>query len=319
MRYGIILELSDSAAYLHAPFLWFYTLALTRPDFQFRRKDALHLLPFVLSACMFAPNLYLKLDYLESIRIYGIWLKMILLPIYIVASLKLIYTYQGRMTKLFSSMEKIDLNWLKVLAWGMLALWLIGSVSLSLHFLGILDIPSFGGLYTNIAGSIFIILLGYFGIQQTHIFTPQHLLPPIKTPIPVTKKGDEVVSKNKYAKSGLSPEASKKIHEELLDFMGQHKPFLDPALSLFQLARSLHIQPNHLSQVINTHSAQNFFDFINQFRVESFIEEIKQNKHTHQTLLAIALDCGFNSKASFNRAFKKFTGMTPSTYIKSLA
>jgi AraC-like DNA-binding protein len=87
---------------------------------------------------------------------------------------------------------------------------------------------------------------------------------------------------------------------------------------LKQLAEKINCQPHHLSQVINQLFGKNFYDFINTFRVEEVKERIKDENYRHLTLLAIAFDCGFNSKATFNSVFKKFSGISPSVYKKEL-
>lgn len=81
-------------------------------------------------------------------------------------------------------------------------------------------------------------------------------------------------------------------------------------------ARQLDIHPNYISQVINSVEQKNFYDFINEHRVEEFKQLVSLSENQHFTLLALAFECGFNSKTSFNRNFKKATGMTPSTYLE---
>ena len=95
------------------------------------------------------------------------------------------------------------------------------------------------------------------------------------------------------------------------------QPYKDPDLTLNDLADKLDVHPNYLSQVINSNENKTFYDLINEKRVEAFIQKTSDAAHQQFTLLAIALDCGFNSKASFNRNFKKFTGQTPSDYLQA--
>ena len=103
-----------------------------------------------------------------------------------------------------------------------------------------------------------------------------------------------------------------------MKFIEDEKPYLDNELTIYSLAAQLNLPPYILSQLINQHSGKNFFDFINQYRVEQVKEKIRDQSHYRQTLLAIALDCGFNSKSSFNRVFKKITDQTPREFVKSL-
>ena len=99
--------------------------------------------------------------------------------------------------------------------------------------------------------------------------------------------------------------------------MASDRPYTDNNLTLFKLAGQLDISENKLSQVINTQSQDNFFEFVNKYRVEMVIEKMKNGEHKSRTLLGLALDSGFNSKASFNRSFKRITGLTPSDYLRT--
>ena len=82
-------------------------------------------------------------------------------------------------------------------------------------------------------------------------------------------------------------------------------------LSITELAGQLEIPSNHLSQIINEQVGENFFEFVNTYRVKEVQDRIKENQDKKFTLLAIAFDSGFNSKSSFNSIFKKQTGITP--------
>jgi AraC-like DNA-binding protein len=95
--------------------------------------------------------------------------------------------------------------------------------------------------------------------------------------------------------------------------MEEKKPYLNPKLSLQELAQNLDISSNRLSQIINQQAEVNFHDFINQYRIEEFLRNAKSNKN--YSLLALALDAGFNSKSSFNHIFKKQKGISPSLYL----
>jgi AraC-like DNA-binding protein len=99
-------------------------------------------------------------------------------------------------------------------------------------------------------------------------------------------------------------------------FLKKEKSYLNPQLTLPELAMQLHISMHMLSRVINECYDKNFQDFINTYRVEEFKALITNPKYKHQTILAVALDAGFNSKTAFNRSFKKITGNTPREFLK---
>jgi len=125
-------------------------------------------------------------------------------------------------------------------------------------------------------------------------------------------------NQHRYAKSGLKEERSAEIKVLLAKLMEEKKLFLDEKTSLPQLAGMVNIHPNNLSQIINERIQRNFYDFINSYRIEEFKRLIALGKNKNKTFFALALDCGFNSKTSFNNSFKKITGTTPSEFIKSL-
>ena len=119
--------------------------------------------------------------------------------------------------------------------------------------------------------------------------------------------------KEKYTTSGLSKaEKNQKLHE-LITVMKKNKPYLNPELTLDSLSATVSLNPNQLSQIINELLNKNFYQLINEYRVEEVKSQIFDDS---RSLLGIALDCGFNSKSSFNRTFKEITGKTPSAYRK---
>ena len=116
-----------------------------------------------------------------------------------------------------------------------------------------------------------------------------------------------------YRKSGLKTDIAITKHKELLNLMEVQRPYLNPKLTLNELSQLLGMSFNNTSQLINQYENVNFYDFVNKYRVEEFIMRTKSNKKF--SLLAHALDSGFNSKSSFNGIFKKFKSKTPSQYL----
>lgn len=124
--------------------------------------------------------------------------------------------------------------------------------------------------------------------------------------------------KPRYANSKLSEADSCAIDQRLMEHMEQNKPYLDNQLSLRQLADCLDVNTNYLSQVINEQHGKNFFEFINEYRVDALKEKLEQPENRQFTILSLAFECGFNSKTTFNTAFKRITGFTPSQYLKKV-
>ena len=118
----------------------------------------------------------------------------------------------------------------------------------------------------------------------------------------------------KYEKSGLSTERADEIQANLLELMEKKKPYRNSELTLNELAAMISVTPHNLSEVINTRLRKNFFDFVNEHRLEDVIENLKNPGKSHIKVLSIAFDAGFNSKSTFNTIFKKQMGKTPSQF-----
>lgn len=130
----------------------------------------------------------------------------------------------------------------------------------------------------------------------------------------ILKKSDE--EKYKFAK--LSDEESKHICENLIKYMKAGKPYINPDLKISDLAQAINCSSHSLSYVFNQYLKQNYYDFVNEYRVAEFKSLANDAKYSKYTLSALAEKCGFSSRASFFRSFKKQTGITPNEYIQQL-
>ncbi|HAS42496.1 MAG TPA: hypothetical protein DCS93_18600 [Microscillaceae bacterium] len=129
----------------------------------------------------------------------------------------------------------------------------------------------------------------------------------------------EQVKTPRYQNSTLTSSDKQTYLQKLHQLLQTQKPFLDPKLNLAALAHMLHIKPHLLSQIMNEMTGKNFYELMNQYRVEEVKQKLKDPNQQNKTLLAIAFESGFNNKTSFNQAFKEFTGVTPSVFRKSIA
>jgi AraC-like DNA-binding protein len=234
--------------------------------------------------------------------------------VYIVLSLIVLKRHRVSILNEFSQIEKINFRWLQYLIYGMCGIWFLVIFSHSDFFI-------FSGVV------FFVLFLGYFGIKQVGLFTNiQPHLDAVKLEnateyLENTLEEDDLSDFEipvKYQKSGLSKDVAHDIHEALIQVVDKEKIYKDAELTLSTLASHFEIHPNYLSQVINQVEEKNFYDYINLKRIEEFKKLVAQPDSQKYTLLALAYDCGFNSKTSFNRNFKKATGLSPSEYLKEV-
>ena len=118
----------------------------------------------------------------------------------------------------------------------------------------------------------------------------------------------------KYEKSALTEEDTSRIAKKVEAAMETDKLYLDPNLSLRTLAKHVAVPPNYVSQTLNGHIGETFFDYINRWRIE-YAKPLLAD--SDETVLNITYDAGFNSRSSFYKAFKKETGQTPTAYRTS--
>ena len=128
----------------------------------------------------------------------------------------------------------------------------------------------------------------------------------------------EYKKKEKYVGSSLSPTDLKILVIRVGDYMKEKQRFLDSELTIKDLSLELNIPLKTLSQVINEGYSCNFFDFVNKFRVETAKSLFENQVDIKLTIQEVMFDSGFNSKSSFNTAFKKFTNQTPTEFKNAL-
>ncbi len=323
--YHFLLGLSTPFPLLSGPFLYLYTKVLTNGKTKMNRLDYLHFLPAVLLIIRMLPYFFLpgneKLQYtlemqqqrsvLMTVTLYSYMVSGIT---YIILSLLLLRRHRKNLTANFSYTDQINLSWLRNLIIGMIVIWSIVTVGHSLDDLTGLNIKYEVDQLIFTSLSLFILMVGYFGVKQTWIFSGQIPVDAHGQPESTKKEASDFVQ---YRKSGLKSAQADELQARLEKVMKEEKPFLDHKLTLKALAEHLGTHPNYLSQVVNERFQRNFYDFINTARIEEFKSLVQQPQSKHLTVLALAIDCGFSSKSSFNKFFKKSTGKTPSEFIKS--
>lgn len=307
----VLVDYLNNSVFIQGPLLFFYTSSLTgNLQKKITSKKLVHFVPFLIFFLISIRGRVIDWIYLDLLNYSLVFLKFIITFLYIVASIKTISLHRKRIAYIFSNVNEMELKWLSSVLYGGIILMIFGIITLVIHYFTPIKIPQYGGKYLNIAYSISIILLGYFGFRQTPIFTPSQ----IQENKSFFKNISAWNRKNNNSTTNAKKEQIVKSYSELLDFMETNKPYLDKTLTLFKLAEQLKVSENKLSHIINSQSHLNFFEFVNMYRVEMVKSKMQKGEQKQSTLLGLAYDSGFNSKASFNRAFKKFTGLTPSQY-----
>lgn len=303
---------------LYGPILYLYTKYSLKADAFLTKKDYFHFAPAAASYLYMFRFLFFYSGEEKLMVVRGVVddfsvFTSILLVAYAVSGLT--YTilaflkmqaHQRVIENNFSYDRNISLNWLKnSIFWNGIIFLAVAVVLVLREGLGMEF--SFNAdfiFYTLIV--IHICWIGFFGIQHENIFSN---LRSQQSLIELPKTGE-------YKNSGLKPDAAAAIHQQLLQVMLTEKPYLNPKLALPELAAIMDVSTNHLSQTINQFENVNFHDFINKYRVSEFIS--RSRSHANFSILANALDSGFNSKSAFNTVFKKLMKTTPSDYLASI-
>ena len=305
---------------LFGPFLYLYTHSLLTKNFELKGKQWLHFVPFILffiatetywlstpeATQRFVLERILQRDIPVSVYIASS-LIFIQFLVYVLASLRLIKKYGEEMSAQLSDYKRVNTSWLYST---IIFFTILMTVSM---FNGSLGLTSLARYY------YFAFTLLIFAIM---VFVNKVLLGAMRNPgfFSVTEEkpptGISPTANPKYSSSGLAEDDKQKIARQVLDFMGKERPFLEPELTLEQLAGKLSLRPKILSQVINETVGQNFFDFVNRYRIEEAKKLLANPADKKITVLEVLYEVGFNSKSSFNTLFKKHTGLTPSEFKK---
>ncbi|WP_304517039.1 helix-turn-helix domain-containing protein [Cecembia rubra] len=311
-RFSFSLELSSAAVFLNGPVLWLYTRSLFEKRISW--KEVVHFLPFVINLAIIAPYALQNTlaPFSDFTRTILAWAKLGSILIYCLWSIHTINKTLRFAEDNFSNIESQHLAWLKMALKSVLFLWFIGFFSQLAVITNLfkLDLAN-EDLFINIAVSVLVIYMGYYGFRQAPVFLGGSLSTFAKQ-----AGSEQEVMMEKYHHSSLDEALVKQYAKLLEELMAEKKPYIDPELNLSKLATELNLSNNQLSQVINQFYKKNFYEYINSYRIEAVKNRLANGDHKNTTLLGIALEAGFNSKATFNRFFKKYTGQTPSEYLK---
>lgn len=301
---------------LIAALLFMYASTLMEKHKRFDRRLLLHLIPFLLANVYMSFYIYIKntewkTNFFEETSfssrpfLFNLMLLLIVMiyPVYVIWIYRKLKKHVKEIKMVFSCPDQIDLFWLNYLLVSVLVLWLVNLYSkLISGYFNHLQYSD-ATLIIYFFDLVIIMIIGYFGFKQGLIFLSIEL-------------NNKTAADQKYKSTGLSTGQSIEYLDHLLKYMEQEKPYLQSQLTIAELAEQINIPSYQLSQIINEQLNKNFFEFVNEYRVKEFQERISKNLGDKFTLLAIALDSGFNSKSSFNNIFKKQTGLTPKQFVQ---
>lgn len=314
------------------PLLFFYVKSITNFHFQFSKKDRLHLIPgfAYLLWCVIVvvvDKLIVKKYYLMNgdndpdFDEWYQWLQNISIIIYLLLSIRFYKQYKQYVTYEFSFADVANLNWLRnfLIAFGIITVLPLLQEILQL-FPVFQNLDYIGSWYYFLAFAVVVYYIAINGFNaivvplRKLLFEPKLLLQyyqPLLLAAPQTKT-EEAQYELVEQQTNTELENWK---QKITSLMQNEKLYEDAELTLSQFAKQLSTNTSVLSKIINTGFQMNFNDFVNQYRISSMMEKLKAGEQKNQTLLGIAFDCGFNSKATFNRAFKKQTGLSPKEWM----
>ncbi len=297
--------------YAFAPLCYFYFKSQIDQNFRFSKKDIWYFLPFIIHTIYHVGVFSMGQDFVKTVEenFHGpfyipqieTFIEIILDCFYFYKSIKLYREYQAWTTTQFSDTDVISFKWFRNF------LIVLGLIFVTNYLMLIIDIYKKLDYEHDWWDKLFrAVLIYYVSITGYSQVQPKTGL--------VFKEEDfkpENIQKEKFNESELETWKTK-----ILKLMQDEKIYLQPELNLSDIANRLKTNISVLSGVVNNAFGKNFNDFVNEYRVREFQERIQLPENRNITLLGIALDCGFNSKATFNRSFKKFTGKAPKEFLE---
>ena len=309
LKWEFIQLLDDGLILLYGPLIYFYSKGVIFRDFKLSTQHLIHLIPYGLICIVILYPTGLQPgtieDFVERSLPWQFYLISALMYahffVYLGLSYQTLRSYRQVIKNKFSRIDQINLDWLNFM---LSTFGLITIVSLIHNFMTLAN-----NTYAFMASLVLLLIFIFF-------FVIRVILKALRQPeIFAGISQNEVV---KYLGSSLTKSQVEDHKNRLIALFSTKKPYLNPQLSLNDLAEELSVPSKHLSQVINQSFHKSFFDFVNSYRVKEFQQILRDSNDDQLTVLEVMYEVGFNSKSSFNTAFKKETGKTPSQFRKSI-
>jgi len=308
-RVTFILE--DGSRFVIAPLIYMYIKSIFLRQNNFLRGNLKHFIPFLLYFILYTIprliNIYSESEVFSHIAFIHQSINMPLIKDvfvlgYCMISLQLFYKVKRNMKQHYSDIKEKDLSWLQIFLLSMTAVILVDlMITLSEIFF------DYNVLWDDFITLTFLIIamfyLGFNGLKQSTIYLPNFL-------------GDTLSKYSSY--SVLQPSESDALRSKIDNCLQQEAMYLDPDLTLRLLAESTAKSERQLSAFLNNEMQLSFYDLINSYRIEEAKKRLLSKAYDNHTIEGIGYSCGFKSRSSFFKLFKKNTGISPSAYKKSM-
>lgn len=314
LEYPHLIGASALFPYLYGPSIYLYVTILGHKREGFKASYLFHYVPFLLlliyGIFFFYPeSAQFKLDVVHIEQAAPLSLILIgnFIPVH--GCTYVVFTYlEGKkfikkFKQSYSTFDQFNLSRLKSTIIATSAVW--GVVVISYILNEIYGEALQANVLIYVALTVMIFATAYELINQ----------PEVSMIVDEPREPEEEEEKGiSYRKSGLTDETAQAMQKRLLTYMEEEKPYTNPKLNLKDLSTALNVSTHNLSEVINTKLNQNFYDFINGYRVEEVKRLIEDDVNASYSILALGYDAGFSSKSAFYTAFKKFCDKTPAQY-----
>ncbi|MFI5128482.1 MAG: helix-turn-helix transcriptional regulator [Chitinophagales bacterium] len=312
-----IYSLSYRLPFLYGPLVYLFVVYLLMPNRRFGLKDLLHFAPFVIAILAMLTYTQVNLGSFLTGAFFNpaknLSLQVATIGIYHILAYRQ-WLSSGRPAKdVFSDLSKLQFKWLK--SFIILSAIVSLVIALAVFFMYIYYPHWNHARFLFVALTVFIYWISYTALSQPSVFTVingqfKTDSPPFVPKLVVHRRT------KKYSNSGLTTEDISVIRLALQKLMTEKKPYLNPEITINDLAALVKCNRHHLSQVLNESFHRSFYDYVNQYRVEEAKQLLLDPVREDHKIASIAYDSGFNSLSTFNDVFKKMTGGTPSQFKK---